>query len=233
MSVSVLITPEFALSPALEAEWLARLPRARRAEVAGWRDGRARHRSLLGSRLLATGLKRLGHGPHALASLTYLPGRRPTLDLPVHFSLSHCDGQVVCALSTRGPVGIDVERIGCLRAADFHLYLNQEERTWAGPSAKRFYSVWTRKEAVAKATGSRGLRDVAAVDTASAAPQAALAGSLWRTPEIPVGPDHVAHLAMTGEPAEVTFTYLDRHALELDRRPITRGTAAVLSRTVL
>jgi 4'-phosphopantetheinyl transferase len=147
-----------------------------------------------------------------------MPGARPTVALPVHFSLSHCDGQVVCALSTRGPVGIDVERLGCLTAADFHVYLNHEERAWAGQSTRRFYSVWTRKEAVAKAAGSRGLRDVVKVevDTRSLAPRAALAGRQWRTPEVPVGPDHVAHLALADEPVDVTFEYLARAALERD-----------------
>ena len=233
MSVSVLITPEFVLSPALEAEWLARLPPARRAEVAGRHDGRSRHRSLLGIRLLAEGLQRLGHGRDALASLSYPPRGRPALDLPVSFSLSHCDGRVVCALSTHGPVGIDVERLGDLKALDFHLYLNQAERNWAGRSARRFYSLWTRKEAVAKAAGSRGLRDVAAVDTASTTSRAVLAGRLWHTPEVPVGPDHVAHLALISKPSEVTFGYLDRQALELGRRPVTRSAAAMCCSAVL
>lgn len=216
MSVSVLITSEFVPSPLLEAEWLGQLPLMRRAQLVRGLDGRARLRSLLGSRLLAAGLHRLGYGPHTLASLRHMPGSRPTLDLPVDFSLSHCDGRVVCALSTHGSVGIDVERMGCLTAGDFHLYLNQHERAWAGQSARRFYSVWTRKEAVAKAAGSRGLRDVAEVevDTRSLAPRAVLAGRLWRTPEVPVGPDHVAHLALADEPVEVTFEYLGRQALE-------------------
>jgi 4'-phosphopantetheinyl transferase len=146
--------------------------------------------------------------------------------VPVDFSLSHCDGQVVCALSTRGPVGIDVERLGCLTAGDFRLYLNQGERAWAGQSAWRFYSVWTRKEAVAKAASSRGLRDVANVDTRASAPRAALAGRLWRTPEVPVGPEHVAHLALADEPDELTFEYLDRQALQGDLGPFA-GDASV------
>jgi len=228
-----LITSEFVPSPWLEAEWLGQLPLARRAQLVGRRDGRARLRSLLGSRLLAAGLRRLGYQPNALASLRHLPGSRPSLDVPVDFSLSHCDGRVVCALSTRGPVGIDVERLGCLVAGDFRLYLNQDERAWAGQSSSRFYSVWTRKEAVAKAAGSRGLRDVAEVDTRALAPRAALAGRLWRTPEVPVGPEHVAHLALADEPDELTFEYLDRQALEGDLHPLRRGASVARTCAVL
>jgi 4'-phosphopantetheinyl transferase len=160
MTVSVLITSEFSLSPALEAQWLASLPPPRRMQIGAWPDTPSRHRSLLGSRLLTLGMRRLGYGDDALATLRYPTNSRPTLALPVSFSLSHCDGRIVCALSTQGAVGIDVEALGGLIAGDFHLYLSAAERAWAGRSTRRFYSVWTRKEAVAKAASQRGLRDV-------------------------------------------------------------------------
>lgn len=215
MSVSVLITPEFVPSPATEAEWLDRLPPQRRAEICHWTSPQARHRSLIGSRLLAHGLSRLGYRADPLATLRYSPQHRPTLDLPVDFSVSHCDGRIVCALSTRGPVGIDVEALGALTAEDFNLYLSAAERRWAGRSARRFYSVWTRKEAVAKAAGSRGLRDVARVDTTAATDLAAFDGRWWCTPSVPVGRRHVAHLALGEEPGEVIVRQVGR--AELDR----------------
>ena len=115
MTVSVLIACEFELSPRIEAQWLANLPPARRAQISGWPDLRARHRSLIGSRLLAHGLRRLGFEGDVLATLRYPTQSRPTLALAVDFSLSHCEGRVVCALSTQGAVGIDVESEGlCL-----------------------------------------------------------------------------------------------------------------------
>ena len=116
MPVSVLIAPDVPLAPAQEAQWLQRLPPARRAELGRWPDGRARQRSLIASRLLASGLRRLGHPETALGSLRHSAQGRPMLDLPIDVSLSHCDGRVVCALSTRGPVGVDVEPLGPLRA---------------------------------------------------------------------------------------------------------------------
>jgi hypothetical protein len=59
--------------------------------------------------------------------------------------------------------------------------------------------VWTRKEAVVKAAGSRGLRDVAGVDTTPASNRAMFQGRLWRTQMVSVGPSHVAHLALEDE----------------------------------
>ncbi|MFM9917698.1 MAG: 4'-phosphopantetheinyl transferase family protein [Rhizobacter sp.] len=214
MSVSVLITSEFVPSAMVENEWMSGLPKLRRAELARWPDHRARRRSLLGSRLLAEGLVRLGFRSDGLSSLRYFPKARPTLDLPVDFSLSHCEGRIVCALSTSGRVGIDVEGIGNLKAGDFQLYLSAAERAWAGSSARRFYSVWTRKEAVAKAAGSDGLRDVGRVDTSMAEHCAALAGRLWHTPSVPVGRAHIAHLALENEPCELTVRFISSRELE-------------------
>lgn len=216
MTVSVLITSEFALWPALEAQWLASLPSPRRLQIGAWPDAQARHRSLVGSRLLVHGLRRLGYGGDVLATLRYPSNSRPTLALPVSFSLSHCDGRIVCALSTQGAVGIDVEALGGLVAGDFHLYLSAVERAWAGRSTRRFYSVWTRKEAVAKAASQRGLRDVARVETTHGENLAAFAGSLWHTVCVPVGRRHVAHLALAKAPRQLSFQRVARSVLERD-----------------
>ncbi len=212
-SVSVLVASEFALSPTLEAEWLSRLPAARREQIDRWPARRDRQRSLLGSQLLGLGLRRLGHPAAALASLRYPHRSRPMLDLPVQFSLAHCEGRVVCALSTAGPVGIDVEALGELTAEDFPLYLSDAERAWAGRSARRFYSIWTRKEAVAKAAGTAGLPALPAVDTTLGSRRAALAGQLWRTAPISLGRGYVAHLALADLRAEVRVEQVSREAL--------------------
>jgi 4'-phosphopantetheinyl transferase len=209
MSVSVLITHDVVLSPAREAEWLGRLPPARRATVSRWPDARARQRSLLASRLLGEGLRYLGYPAAALASLRHTERGRPTLDLPIEFSLSHCEGRVVCALATRGPVGVDVESVGPLRAEAFPLYLNAAERAWAGRSARRFYSVWTRKEAVAKAAGTAGLAALPRIDTSQHEQGACFEGRLWHTAAVPVGLGYVAHLALGEAPDDLVFERLD------------------------
>ena len=216
MTVSVLITSEFVLSPTLEAQWLAGLPLARRKQISAWPDVQARHRSLIGSRLLAHGLRRLGFPGPVLATLRYPLQSRPSLALPVDFSLSHCEGRIVCALSTQGAVGIDVEALGGLIAEDFQLYLSAAERAWAGRSSRRFYSVWTRKEAVAKAASERGLRDVARVDTTQGDQLAAFDGRLWHTPAVPVGRRHVSHLALTQASRELSFHRVANSVLERD-----------------
>jgi len=216
MTVSVLITSAFELPPALEAQWMAGLPPARRTQISAWSDAQARHRSLIGSRLLAHGLQRLGVTGNVLATLRYPPRSRPTLALPINFSVSHCEGRIVCALSTQGAVGVDVEALGGVIAEDFQLYLSAAERAWAGRSSRRFYSVWTRKEAVAKAASERGLRDVARVDTTPGDQLASFDGRLWHTPTVPVGRRHVAHLALAEVRRELNFIRMTRSVLERD-----------------
>lgn len=214
MTVTVLITSDLVPSPVLEAQWLAQLPDVRQAEIAGWPDASARRHTLLGSRLLAEGLRRLGYTGNPLSSLRHPRLGRPTMDLPVDFSVSHCEGLILCALSTAGPVGIDAEKVDGVKAGAFQLYLNEAERAWAGHSVRRFYSVWTRKEAVAKAAGSGGLRDLAGVDTTSARHRAMFNGRLWRTSRVPVGRGHMAHLALADVAASLCIDHISAQTLE-------------------
>jgi len=195
MVLSVFIAAESMPSATQEARWLAALPAVRAAELSRWADRAARSRSLLGTRLLAHGLRRFGFDAGALASLRHPPRAKPSLDLPLDFSISHSEGCVACVLSTAGPVGIDVEAVGRLTAGEFGRYLTPAERAWAGANSARFYALWTRKEAVAKAAGGRGLADVAQVTVDLVRMTATLHGRRWQTPAVPVGAGHVAHLA--------------------------------------
>ena len=216
MAMMVLIAPEFGVSPPLEALWLAELPHARREQLSRGPDERARHRSLIGSRLLAHGLRRLGATGAVLATLRYPPRSRPLLDgSSIDFSLSHCEGRIACALSTQGRVGLDVEALGGMRATDFHLYLSADERAWAGRSTRRFYTVWTRKEAVVKAASERGLQDVARVYTMPGG-DATFDDQRWQTLRVPAGRHHVAHLAAAQLPREVQVRRLSPAVLERD-----------------
>lgn len=217
MSIFVLIASDFALAPALEARWLQDLPAVRQAGLARWPDRAARHRSLIGSRLLHEGLRRAGFGDASLATLRHMPWSRPTLDLPVHFSVSRCEGRVLCAVSCTGPVGVDVEPLATMRAADFPNYLSASERSWAGEDTQRFYSIWTRKEAVAKAAGQRGLAELRDVDTHAADAGASFAGAPWQTAAIPVGTGYLAHLACGMDqplPSCLTIEQVGRNVLE-------------------
>ncbi len=193
MTIIIQSEEETELPATLERAWLRDLPDARRIELEGWPDTRARQRSLLGSRLLRAGLRQLGFPDDSLASLRYPPHGKPALDLPVHFSLSHCAGRVLCALSRSASVGVDIEPVGTINAAEFRRYLTAGERAWAGDDPRRFASLWTRKEAVVKAAGAQGLAQLHEVRIDG--DDVSLAGSRWHTAPLPVDPGYAAHVA--------------------------------------
>lgn len=200
MPVHVFITAEFAPTSAQETSWLAALPAGRQVQLRAAAPA-PRRRSLLAAGLLAEALRRTGRATALLATWAQAPRARPTLAAPLHFSLSHCVGRVACALSSEGPVGVDVEVLAGVRAAEFMRYLDADERAWAGRSARRFASLWTRKEAVVKAGGSDGLRALPGVRTRPEGTLAILAGRTWHTVALPVGRFHVGHVALAAPAA--------------------------------
>jgi 4'-phosphopantetheinyl transferase len=82
------------------------------------------------------------------------------------FNLSHCDHFAVAALTSYGEVGVDIEPAGRMVETEeiAGRYFAAEEARWIGEAATsdakadRFLRLWTRKEAVMKATGT-GLSD--------------------------------------------------------------------------
>lgn len=200
MTGLVFIADDCPIPASLEASWLDELSAGRREQLRGWADAGARRHSLIGTRLLRAGLMSMGHPADALLSLRYPAEGKPALDLPLDFSVSHCEGRVVCAISTSGPIGVDIERVDALSAADFRLYLGPRERAWAGDDPRRFYILWTRKEAVVKAAGRQGLRHLSEFEAIE--PQVSFAGRDWYTVPLEAGPGYCAHLALSRPPTE-------------------------------
>jgi 4'-phosphopantetheinyl transferase len=102
---------------------------------------------------------RFNYGPKGKPELTPGEGARPTGGA-LHFNLAHSEGLGVLAVTQTGPVGVDVEQVRRLlefrelvgqffsvrEAAEFSR-LEREQQ----PAA--FFNLWTRKEALLKATG--------------------------------------------------------------------------------
>jgi len=84
----------------------------------------------------------------------------PREGVGLHFSISHTNDIVVCAASSRYPVGVDVERIAA-RAEPLTLsarfFSSSEHSVLSAVDEKerldRFFLMWTLKEALAKAHG--------------------------------------------------------------------------------
>lgn len=97
------------------------------------------------------------------------PNGKPRFNsLPLHFSISHSGGLAAVALSGRN-IGIDVEYVDAHRniSAISKRFFSAEEHLWLSESnspTEDFFSLWTKKEALAKLTGE-GLESVCRSDT--------------------------------------------------------------------
>ncbi|MFK7807233.1 MAG: 4'-phosphopantetheinyl transferase superfamily protein [Saprospiraceae bacterium] len=109
---------------------------------------------VVGRLLLQKGLRELGMSDD-LSKMTYQENGKPEME-GLWFNISHSAHQVVCVLSTEGPIGIDIEVRSDIELSDFVNYFTEQE--WldiqgATDPLARFYFYWTRKEAVIKALG--------------------------------------------------------------------------------
>ena len=73
-------------------------------------------------------------------------------DCGLNISLSHSDGMVVAALD-EVPIGIDVECIRDIDARVLKHVLSENEALYVGESNRRFFEIWTMKEAYLKCIG--------------------------------------------------------------------------------
>lgn len=102
-------------------------------------------------------------GSHAAADWQFTTddrGRPGLANGQLVFSLSHTRGLVACAVSTAGQVGLDVEAVRPISAAQIadDFFSPEEQRQLellgAPAAALRFFDCWTLKEAYSKAIGA-------------------------------------------------------------------------------
>jgi 4'-phosphopantetheinyl transferase len=147
---------------AAQARALAMLRPAERERHARFRHDDDRHMFLIG-RVMARAIvaDAIGEAPHEWPWREGSRGR-PEVDrddCPVSFNLAHSAGLVVCARSTSGPVGVDVEHrsraplehalVARCCADDEAADVNAHGDGWRD----HFLKYWTLKESYLKATG--------------------------------------------------------------------------------
>lgn len=119
-----------------------------------WQDSQL---SLLGRLLLRHGLQKMSKN-FSEVELSYTLYSKPFLnDDTTKFNISHSGEIVVCVLSDKSDVGIDIEIIQNIDLDGFESQMTKEE--WDRLSLKEdssgaaFFEYWTQKEAVIKANG--------------------------------------------------------------------------------
>jgi 4'-phosphopantetheinyl transferase len=175
------------------------------------RFARSRAASLLGLQLLKFGMRALGYDDFALSTVSFPRGEKPHCALPIDFNISHSGDLVACAIAPDGRVGIDVERTREIRIEGLQKFLHPRERVWVGADQRRFFELWTQKEAIVKGFGRGGVANLR--KTVIGQREGIIEDQLWSVRELNIHPDYVAHVALD-EDAPDAFIDLQRVSID-------------------
>ncbi len=150
----------------LENVELMRLPSVMREKTKRYINLKDRQGYWMGKILLLEGLINLDFPPDSLNWIHNSEFGKPYLDADVHFSISHSEDYVVCAISVKNPVGIDIEKIRPFIIEDYRSSFTEEEYKQVFESKNRldsFFNFWTRRESVIKLDGRGFFLDPSAI----------------------------------------------------------------------
>lgn len=145
------------------------LPEVLVAGIARYKFFRDRKVRAIARLLLLECILETGHNPSLLHEYRLDKNNKPFIKDWRYFNISH-SGQLVALAYGDQVIGIDIEEIKPIEAGLFQQYMHAAERAWIDdalpPDAlSRFYSVWSKKEAVLKADGIGILHDLQALNT--------------------------------------------------------------------
>jgi 4'-phosphopantetheinyl transferase len=188
---------------------LDRLPAAMQPKILRYRRWEDAHASLLGKLLLLVALKESG-STAGLDQLVFGPHDKPYFPAGPNFNISHSGNRVVCALSTAGRVGVDIELVKPLSFDDFQTQFTSRE--WQAirgdmDPVTAFYRFWTAKESLIKADG-RGLGiPLLELDVTEYNPTP-LDGAVWSFQSLSFFPGYAAHLTTEESNPDIRFREL-------------------------
>lgn len=175
---------------------LRAIPPALHQQVLSYQDPADRQARLAG-KLLLSKMLRISGTAHTLTDLRYTPDHKPYIEKCFDFNITHTQGLVACAAATAGRIGLDAELIRGVDITDYHdvftpaewnmLRLDTHEHT--------FWDLWTRKEALAKASGMGMKLDLSALDARES--PVAVSGELFHLHKIDPGKNFSAYVAVS------------------------------------
>jgi 4'-phosphopantetheinyl transferase len=198
------------LEDAVYKRFFAKLPsdiQSRINRYVRWQDRQA---GIFGKLLLSAGLEKYGHPSDCLTKLLYNKFGKPFLDKKIDFNISHSGEYAVCAVTGRGAVGIDIEKIRNIDLSDFERYMTPHEWEHIKNSEnpyEKFYEYWTLKESVMKAYG-QGL-SVPLKDICVDKERVSLYETIWFVKEVSLHCDYKCHIAVNVTPFELNIKKID------------------------
>ncbi len=194
------------LPESVTATWLNDLPDNKRESVARTLtlgNGKA---TLAGLRLLLHSIRELGIEQFDLAQVKFVDRKKPVIPRGPDFNISHSGDIVLCAVSEKCRVGVDIEKVRPVRVAQLARRITGPLETGGVESLEEFFNLWTKKEAVAKAGGAT----VAALNRVELnGKHARFDGDAWFLSRLNVPSGYIAHLAHDQEQVDIELREID------------------------
>ena len=184
------------------------LPEQTQARVMRYQRWQDRQAKMFGYFLLKKGLQNYGYALNCDIHKDRFG--RPYVNYGIDFNISDSDGCVVCALTSYGRLGIDIEKIKPIDFAGFRNCMSPLQWKQIEESKNMyasFFKFWTIKESTLKADG-RGLAfpldKVEVFDN-----KAVLEGKSWFLTNLAIQPDTCCHLACDMENRHLEIKEID------------------------
>jgi 4'-phosphopantetheinyl transferase len=157
-----------------------------------------------------------GYGPYGKPFLAHPPAEHE-----LTFNLSHCMDMAVIGVASCRRIGVDVETIRELPEWEHIVerHFSREERISIGSADgearnRRFFHIWTRREAAAKARGldlSAALSDIdiPLYPPGSGARFEQKEKGVWSLQDLQLGPSHTGAMCAEGETCDAVFRDFD------------------------
>jgi 4'-phosphopantetheinyl transferase len=135
--------------------YLALLPNAMQIKILNYQSLNDRQAKIIGKLLLLKGLQSF-HKEASLLDIKYDEKNKPYINGNIQFSITHSNNLIVVAASDNMVVGIDTEFIQPINILEMEKFFSHQE--WKNLANNNFdvnifYTYWTKKEAVLKASG--------------------------------------------------------------------------------
>lgn len=170
---------------------LERVQRFRR-----WQDGQL---SALGVLLLRRALLSLGEDPQRVHTMRRDSQGRPLIGDGYDFNISHSGSGAVCAITTRGRVGIDLELLRVVDPQHFALCMSAAQleavKHHENPS-RALLTLWVEKESVVKADGCAFNADLRTLQRQGQC--YSLGAEIYTVAGVALHPDYLCCVALCG-----------------------------------
>ena len=135
------------------AYFLNCLPPLLQKRLLMYKGEKAKTLSLIGKLLLLHGLKNMGFEKEILRSIYYSGNGRPYIkNFPLDFNISHSKNMIVCAITSKCKVGVDIQKIVKISKTAASFFLHPMEQKEMDDRNK--IAIWAKKEAMGKIEGN-------------------------------------------------------------------------------